>query len=166
MEAILILVHQASPPFPRSLSLPLIEIRSSRYLSDKISNEGDIRVEFLQTLANVTNYRQDVATAQQMNHSVQQSLLQLQLKGEVKPTHCQLRGGTAKTNPLLLKSEISSIKSNPNTPAPWRPAESAPSQKAWWAAGGPAGAAAGDTYRSVWRKYSCLSLTAAFKSEN
>lgn len=57
-----------------------MKIRSNSYLCDKVTNEGDICVEFLQTLANITNYRQDVATTQQVNHSVQQSLLQLQLR--------------------------------------------------------------------------------------
>lgn len=53
--------------------------KNCSYLSHKVSNERNIRVEFLQTPADVTNYRQDVATAQQVNHPVQQSLLQLQL---------------------------------------------------------------------------------------
>lgn len=57
-------------------------MRSSSYLCDKISNERDIRVELLQTPANVANHRKDVATAQEMNHSVQESLLQLQLSEE------------------------------------------------------------------------------------
>lgn len=53
--------------------------KNCSYLSHEVSNERNIRVEFLQTPADVTNYRQDVATAQQVNHPVQQSLLQLQL---------------------------------------------------------------------------------------
>lgn len=67
-------------------------IRSAHYLCDKVSNEGDIRVEFLQTFANVTDYRQHVSTAQKVNHSVQQSLLQLQLTGTGKPTQREPRG--------------------------------------------------------------------------
>lgn len=43
-----------------------------------------------------------------MNHSVQQSLLQLQLRGEIKPTRCQLRAPTVTT--LLLKSEIRTMR--------------------------------------------------------
>ncbi len=128
--------------------MPLMGIRSSCYLCDEISNEGDIRVEFLQAFANVADHRQDVATTQQMNHSVQQSLLQLQLRGETKAQHCQLRSCSVTTNLLLLKTLTEALK-NLNTPAPWRPAASAPSQKAWWAAAGPAGAAAGGTCRSV-----------------
>lgn len=54
--------------------------RSSFYLRDKVSDEGDVGVEFLQTLADVTDHGQDVATAQQVDHPVQQSLLQLQLR--------------------------------------------------------------------------------------
>lgn len=67
-------------------------MRSSSYLCDKISNERDIRVELLQTPANVTNYGQDVAAAQEMNHSVQESLLQLQLSGgKYNQAHSQLQ---------------------------------------------------------------------------
>lgn len=51
------------------------------YLCYKVSDEGDVGVELLQTLADVADHGQDVATAQQVDHPVQQSLLQLQLEG-------------------------------------------------------------------------------------
>lgn len=51
------------------------------YLCYKVSDEGDVGVELFQTLADVADHGQDVATAQQVDHPVQQSLLQLQLEG-------------------------------------------------------------------------------------
>ena len=50
------------------------------YLRDKVSDEGDVRVELLQTPADVAHHGQHVAAAQQVHHAVQQSLLQLQLQ--------------------------------------------------------------------------------------
>lgn len=40
----------------------VLKMICSFYLCYKISDEGDIRVEFLQTLANVTDHRQNIAT--------------------------------------------------------------------------------------------------------
>lgn len=74
---------QQHPVSPKS-SFLAPHIRSGCYLCDKVSNEGDIRVEFLQTFANVTDDRQHVSAAQKVNHSVQQGLLQLQLTGTRK----------------------------------------------------------------------------------
>lgn len=100
-------------------------IRSARYLCDKVSNERDIRVEFLQTFANVTDYRQHVSTAQKVNHSVQQSLLQLQLTGTSKATQREPRGG------LIPMSWLTEKRRTEGKPAPWHPAGCAPSQTAW-----------------------------------
>lgn len=83
---------QQHPVSPKS-SFLAPHIRDGRYLCDKVSNEGDICVEFLQTFANVTDDWQHVSTAQKVNHSVQQGLLQLQLCGTRKPTQHEPRGG-------------------------------------------------------------------------
>lgn len=48
-------------------------------LCHKVSDEGDVCVQLLQALADVADHRQDVPSAQQVNHPVQESLLQLQL---------------------------------------------------------------------------------------
>lgn len=67
---------QQHPEAPNSCFL------ASRYLCDKVSDEGDVRVELLQTFANVADDGQHVSTAQKVNHAVQQSLLQLHLTGD------------------------------------------------------------------------------------
>lgn len=57
-------------------SFTFVEMNQSLvYLRYKVSDEGDVGVEFLQTLADVTDHRQDVATAQQVDHPVEQRLL-------------------------------------------------------------------------------------------
>lgn len=83
---------QQHPVSPKS-SFLAPDIRSGRYLCDKVSNERDIRVEFLQTFANVTDDRQHVSAAQKVNHSVQQGLLQLQLTGTRKQHNMSRKGG-------------------------------------------------------------------------
>lgn len=50
-------------------------------LCHKVSDEGDVGVQLLQALADVADDGQDVPAAQQVNHPVQESLLQLQLRG-------------------------------------------------------------------------------------
>lgn len=85
-------LHTQQHPVSPNAFILASHIRSVSYLCDKVSNKGDIRVEFLQTFANVTDYRQHVSTAQKVNHSVQQSLLQLQLTGTSKPTQREPRG--------------------------------------------------------------------------
>lgn len=55
-------------------------IPAKPHLRDKVANEGDVRVELLQTPAHVADHGQHVAAAQQVHHAVQQRLLQLQLE--------------------------------------------------------------------------------------
>lgn len=59
------------------------------HLCDKVADEGDVRVELLQTLPHVADHGQHVAAAQQVHHAVQQGLLQLQLEvgGVTQVTH-------------------------------------------------------------------------------
>lgn len=48
-------------------------------LSDKVADERDVSVQLLQTFADVADHREHIATAQQMDHPVQQRLFQLKL---------------------------------------------------------------------------------------
>lgn len=50
-------------------------------LGHKVADEGDVGVQLLQTLPDVTDHGQHVAPAQQVHHPVQQRLLQLELRG-------------------------------------------------------------------------------------
>lgn len=84
--------------------------QSVPYLRYKVANERDVCVELLQALADVSDHRQHVAPTQQVDHTIQQCLLQLHLKGttliqsaknssteslwvvawsQIKPTHAQ-----------------------------------------------------------------------------
>ena len=74
-------------------SLLKCDRRVALYLCDEVSDKGDVGVELLQTAADVAHHRQHVAPAQQVDHAVQQRLLQLQLqRSEVRGQGSEVRG--------------------------------------------------------------------------
>lgn len=98
-------------------------------LGHKVANEGNVSVQLLQTLADVTDHGKHVAPAQQVHHPVQEGLLQLKLR----VWGYKFEKGRLPTAQLTLGH---------HSPAPSRPAASALSRRASPAAAGPGGAGA------------------------